>query len=251
MTAPPSHRRRIGTGAVLVACAALAAACAGVPSGRSEAAGAQAPCTDWGRRGALLFADDFSGPLRGYVAEYERKPGNAVATRDGRLVIDVDSGATVWLDKPLSGDVLITYTRRVIMDGGRNDRLSDFNHFWMARDPRGANLFTRGGKFEDYDDLELYYAGVGGNTNSTTRLRRYGDGQRLLLAEYKDAAHLLLPNRDYRVEIAVVRGCTRMLVDGEQWFAYRDPRPLTSGYFGFRTTWSRQSIDDLHIYTLK
>lgn len=248
---PPQERRiGIGIGAVLAACAVLTAACATVPSG-TEAAGTQAACSDWGQRGELLFADDFSGPLTGYVAEYARKPGNAVATRDGRLVIDVDSGATVWLDKPLSGDILITYTRRVLMEGGKNDRLSDVNHFWMARDPRGAGLFTRGGKFEDYDDLELYYVGIGGNTNSTTRLRRYGDGERVLLAEYKDGAHLLLPNRDYRIEIAVVRGCTRMLVDGREWFAWRDPRPLTQGYFGFRTTWSRQSIDDLRIYKLK
>jgi rhamnogalacturonan endolyase len=40
-------------------------------------------------------------------------------------------------------------------------------------------------------------------------------------------------------------------VDGEEYFSYRDPKPLTNGYFGFRTTWSRQTIDDLKIYKLK
>src|SRR4051812_23322508 len=84
-------------------------------------------CTQWGERGALLHEDDFSGPLTGYVAEYARNPGNEVANRDGRLLIDVDSGATVWLDKPLSGNLVISYTRRVVVDGGKNDRLSDFN----------------------------------------------------------------------------------------------------------------------------
>lgn len=208
-------------------------------------------CTDWGRRGALLFQDDFSGPLKGYVAEYAHKPGNTVENRDGRLLMDVDGGATVWLDKPLSGDVLITYTRRVVVDGGKNDRLSDFNHFWMARDPRKATLFTRSGKFEEYDDLDMYYVGFGGNTNTTTRLRRYGDGERVMLAEFKDKAHLLEANRDYAIEIAVYKGCTRMRVDGQDYFTYRDPRPLTSGYFGLRTTWSRQTVDDLKIYQLK
>jgi hypothetical protein len=208
-------------------------------------------CTDWGQRGALVYRDDFSGPLKGYVAEYAAKPGNAVETRDGRLLMDVDSGATVWLDKPLSGDILITYTRRVVVDGGKNDRLSDFNHFWMARDPQQATPFTRSGKFEDYDNLELYYVGIGGNTNSTTRLRRYGNGERVLLAEYKDQAHLLQPNRDYAIEIAVYKGCTRLRVDGQEWFSYRDPRPLTRGYFGLRTTWSRQTVDDLTIYQLQ
>ena len=212
---------------------------------------AQAACTDWGQRDKVLWQDDFSGPLKGYVLEYAKKPGNVIEDRDGRLVIDVDSGATVWLDKPLSGNLLITYTRRVEVGDGKHDRLSDFNHFWMARDPKNANLFTRSGKFEDYDDIDMYYVGFGGNTNKTTRFRRYGDGQRVVLGEYLDAAHLLQPNRDYQVEIAVYKGCTRMLVDGHEYFSYRDPKPLTSGYFGFRTTWSRQTIDNLRIYQLK
>lgn len=217
----------------------------------AAAAVAQAACTDWGQRGQLLWEDDFSGPLKGYVLEYAKKPGNVIEDRDGRLVIDVDSGATVWLDKPLSGNLLITYTRRIEVGEGKHDRLSDFNHFWMARDPHNANLFTRSGKFEDYDDIDMYYVGFGGNTNKTTRFRRYGDGQRVVLGEYLDAAHLLKPNRDYQVEIAVYNGCTRMLVDGQEYFSYRDPKPLTSGYFGFRTTWSRQTIDNLRIYQLK
>jgi hypothetical protein len=58
-------------------------------------------CTTWGARGALLHADDFARPLAGFVAEYAQKPGNLVANRDGRLVIDVDGGATVWYEQPL------------------------------------------------------------------------------------------------------------------------------------------------------
>lgn len=227
------------------------AVAAGTAAGADAAPAAPADCAGWGERGPLIFQDDFNGPLKSYVLEYAAKPGNVIENRDGRLRIDVDSGATVWLDKPLSGDVLITYTRRVVVDGGKNDRLSDFNHFWMARDPHKASLFTRSGKLEDYDDLELYYVGFGGNTNSTTRFRRYGDGQRVLLGEFKDQAHLLEANRDYAIEIAVYKGCTRMRVDGQDWFSYRDPRPLARGYFGFRTTWSHQTIDNLKIYQLK
>jgi rhamnogalacturonan endolyase len=210
-----------------------------------------AACTNWGRPGAVLVRDDFGGPLTGWVAEYARKPGNVVENRDGRLLMDVDSGATVWLDKPLSGNVLISFTRRVVVDGSRHDRLSDLNVFWMARDPKRDNLFTRSGKFEDYDDLSMYYVGIGGNRNTTTRLRRYGDGRRELVGEYTDAAHLLAPNRDYRVEIAVYDGCTRVRVDGNTWFTYRDPHPLTRGYLGLRTTWSRQTVDDLTIQRLE
>ncbi|RZA35553.1 MAG: methyltransferase [Lysobacteraceae bacterium] len=215
------------------------------------AGGAQAACENWGTQGTLLHQDSFDGPLKGYVSEYARKPGNFIGTRDGRLVIDVDSGATVWLDKELSGDVLIAYTRRVVMDGGPNDRLSDLNHFWMARDPARDQLFTRSGKFEDYDDLDMYYAGMGGNTNTTTRLRRYGGGQRVMVGERLGADWMLQPNRDYQVEIALYQGCTRMRVDGREVFSYRDPQPFTRGYTGFRTTWSRQTIDNLTIHRLK
>jgi rhamnogalacturonan endolyase len=227
------------------ALALLAAVCV-------SATGAEpAACTRWGTPGAMLYQDDFAGPLHGWVAEYARKPGNTVDTKGGRLLMDVDGGATVWLDKPLSGNVLIAFTRRVVVDGGRNDRLSDLNVFWMARDPRRENLFTRSGRFEDYDDLALYYVGIGGNRNTTTRLRRYGDGRRELVGEFTDAAHLLAPNRDYRIEIAVYDGCTRVRVDGADWFTYRDPHPLASGYLGLRTTWSRQTVDDLTIQRLE
>lgn len=216
------------------------------------AGGAQAAaCENWGSRGALLHRDRFDGPLKGYVSEYARKPGNIIASRDGRLLMDVDSGATVWLDKQLEGDILIAYTRRVVMEGGPNDRLSDLNHFWMARDPAGKTLFTRSGKFEDYDDLDMYYAGVGGNGNTSTRLRRYGGGQRVMVGERLGPDWMLEPNRDYRVEIAVYRGCTRMRVDGREVFSYRDRQPYTSGYVGFRTTWSRQTIDNFTIHQLK
>jgi rhamnogalacturonan endolyase len=228
-----------------LALAALAALAA--QAGAAE----PAACSQWGKPGAVLVRDDFSGPLTRWVAEYARKPGNVVENRDGRLLMDVDSGATVWLDKPLSGNVQISFTRRVVVDGGENERLSDLNVFWMARDPERDNLFTRSGKFEDYDDLSMYYVGIGGNRNTTTRLRRYGDGRRELVGEYTDAAHLLVPNRDYRIEIAVYDGCTRVRVDGNTWFTWRDPHPLTRGYLGLRTTWSRQTVDDLTIQRLE
>jgi hypothetical protein len=131
------------------------------------------------RRAAV--PDDFSGPLTGYVAEYARKPGNAVESRDGRLLIDVDSGATVWLDKPLSGNVAdqLHAARR----GRRREerppvRLQPCSGWRATR--ASANLFTRSGKFEDYDDLALYYAGIGGNTqydHAPSALRRRASGR--------------------------------------------------------------------------
>ena len=205
-----------------------------------------------GQPGRQLYADHFDKGMGQWTAEYRARPGAHIGVRDGKLVMDVDGGATVWFKQPLSGNFVIRFKRKVVMDGGRNDRLSDFNVFWMARDPANASLFTRTGEFEQYDPLRLYYVGIGGNTNTTTRFRRYdGKGQRVLLSEYADRAHLLEANHTYQVEIAVYKGCTQLQLDGQTVFSYRDPEPLADGYFGFRTTQSRQEIDDFTIQQLK
>ena len=213
---------------------------------------AMAACESWGKPGKLLHADDFGGKLDQWVAEYSGAPGSKVASGARALTIDVAGDATVWFRPKLSGDVLISYRRTVVMDGGANDRLSDLNQFWMASDPRNANLFTRDGTFSQYDALRMYYAGIGGNTNTTTRLRKYtGSGERQLLAEANDAAHLLQPNRTYAIEVAVFRGCTRVLVDGQPVFSYFDPAPLREGHFGFRTTHSQQRIEHFEVHQLE
>jgi len=207
-------------------------------------------CSAWGKTGKLLYSDNFDATLSQWQPEIEAKGISTVAASKEKLVIDVAGGATVWFQKKLEGDLLITFKRKVLVDGGRNDRLSDLNMFWMASDPASSSLFTRKGEFSEYDGLQLYYAGIGGNTNTTSRFRRYSNGERVLHADIADKASLLKPNKDYAVQIAVYRGCTRVLMDGREYFQFRDPAPLREGYFGFRTTWSRQEIDDFRVYRL-
>lgn len=233
---------------------ALAAVLA-APASVSNLPNPAAACTAWGTRGRQLYADDFKAGLDKWIAEMVPKPGSGISTANGHAVFDVAAGATLWFRHELSGNLLITYKRKVVLGGGKNDRLSDFNHFWMAselaNESARASLLSRDGTFEQYDGLNLYYLGIGGNTNTTTRFRKYGAGARVLLSEQNDAAHLLTANHEYVVQIAVYRGCTRVLVDGEEFVNYRDPAPLTHGYFGFRTTWSRQEIGDFTIHQLE
>jgi len=207
-------------------------------------------CDLAGRPATLLYADDFTRGLANWVAEF-RPAQSAVKAAAGKLTVDVAGGATVWFKPALAGDYLVRYRRKVVVDGGRNDRLSDLNQFWMAQDPARHHLYTRDGTFEQYDGLRLYYAGIGGNGNTTTRLRRYGgNGERVLLGDLRDARHLLRANHDYLVEVAVFRGCTQVALDGEVLFSYRDPQPLRTGNFGFRTTQSRQEISDFQVFRL-
>jgi len=205
-----------------------------------------------GERGRLIFSEDFTQPLDGktWVAEIEARPGSTVSVRDGRLVLDTAGGVTVWLNRRLSGNLLIEYRRRVVVQDGANDRLSDLNQFWMATAPEGGSPLGRNGVFESYDGLSLYYFGIGGNSNSSTRLRKYGDGQRVLLQERLDAEHLLKPNHDYLVQTLVKDGRAAVYVDGRLFFEHRDASPLKQGWFGLRSTWSRQQVSALRIYAL-
>lgn len=219
---------------------------AGLGSTTATAASADGP-------GRLIFSDDFTAPLDTsvWIAEIELKAGgvSSVYTRDSALVLDTRGGVTVWLNKLLHGDLRIEFDRKVLVDTGRNDRLSDMNVFWMATDPANANLFTRHGRFESYDDLRLYYVGMGGNTNKTTRFRKYNSGGvKPIIKEYLDAEHLLTTGKMYHVRIVVAGDVTSYWVNDECYFTYADPTPLKEGYFGFRSTWSRQEIEHLRVW---
>ncbi|GAB3648459.1 hypothetical protein GCM10028791_12260 [Echinicola sediminis] len=201
-----------------------------------------------------VFEADFSTDLDPEIWEVEMDdlPHSSVSVKEGKLVLDTKGGVTVWLKKKLEGNLEITYKRQVVLGDGVNDRLSDLNQFWMATDPRNTQLFTRNGRFEEYDSLSMYYVGFGGNYNSTTRFRKYqGNGEKTLLSDLKDKAHLLKPNHWYSIRIRVENGLISYWVDGEKFFEYKDEAPLTSGYFGFRSTWSRHEIDELKIKQLE
>jgi hypothetical protein len=204
------------------------------------------------KKGKLLFKDEFDSDLRNWVIETPASKNSKVTIKDQQLVMDVDGGATVWLNKKLSGNIMIEYNRKVIMDSGKNDRLSDLNQFWMANDPANRNLFTRTGVFKEYDSLLLYYVGFGGNTNKTTRFRKYtGNGDRVLYTDLSDKAHLLEPNKEYAIRITVYNGVTKFFVNDQEYFSFKDDHPLKEGYFAFRTTQSRQSVDSFRVYRLK
>lgn len=202
--------------------------------------------------GPLVFQDHFTGDLDHWITEVVPDSSVNIGIIDGQLVIDTDRGVTLWLNQELTGNILIRYKRRVVVEEGQNDRLSDMNQFWMAVDPRNSTLFSREGGFDEYDSLLMYYAGIGGNYNKTTRLRKYtGDGNRVLIKDFAEEPYLLKPNHTYQIEIMVKDGVTRLFVDDQEFFYFEDEEPLTKGYFGIRATWSRQTVDDVEVFKLK
>jgi hypothetical protein len=208
------------------------------------------------RIGEILFSDDFNAGLDKWTVEAER-PGT-VEPRDGRLTIDVPAGCTVWFKPLLTGPVMIEYEVTAISAGGANDRVSDLNCFWMARDARAPDdIFrqSRSGKFEEYNPLRTYYVGLGGNGNTTTRFRRYiGDSiLRPLLPEHdlKDAANLIVPNVSQRFRLIACGSLIQFWRDDKLLFEMNDPEPYTSGWFAFRTVANHMTIRAFRVHRLE
>ena len=210
-------------------------------------------CVSQNTQTRILFKEDFEGELntQKWVSEIEPMPNSSVFTKENKLILDTKGGVTVWYNQKLTGNYEISFKRKVIVLDGKNDRLSDLNVFWLAESPNNANLFTRTGKFEDYDSLNMYYVGMGGNTNTTTRFRKYeANAQRKLLAEKNEVKYLLKPNHEYQIKIVVKDNTTSFWVDGEMIFQATDEHFPNQSYFGFRSTFSHQEIGNFRVVRL-
>jgi Domain of unknown function (DUF6250) len=206
--------------------------------------------------GAVEYADDFNHGLSNWFTELQR--GGSVTARDGQLDINVPAGCTVWFKPLLHGPLMIEYQATVISAGGPNDRVSDLNCFWMARDSRSPDdLFAthRDGKFSDYDRLATYYVGLGGNTNTTTRFRRYLGRQdnRPLLPQndLRDPADLLAANQTQTIRLVADGKLIQYWRNEKKLFEMIDPHPYTSGWFGLRTTINHMRVRQFRVYALK
>ncbi|MET7680542.1 DUF6250 domain-containing protein [Streptomyces sp. NPDC005423] len=196
----------------------------------------------------LLARDDFRHGTGQWRTELEQ--GGSATAKGGVLDVDVPAGASVWFKRPFSGRYEIDFTATPVSAGGVNDRVSDLNTFWNARDTRSPeNLFatTRSGALADYDYLTTYYAGLGANYDTTTRLRRYVGvaGSRPLVYDY--TSPLLAANRPNRVRLVSDGEHVQYWDNGELVFDYHDDDPYTSGWFAFRTTWSHFHIADFAV----
>lgn len=246
--------------AIFLALALAAPAMPAAPAIASAASAATQPSTQPSpdprfRIGHLLHADDFATLSHQWIIELEN--GGTVAARNGTLDINVPAGATVWYKPLLHSPVLIQYQATAISAGGPNDRVSDLNCFWMASDTRNpADFFAvhRTGKFADYNRLLTYYVGLGGNSNTTTRFRRYigSDTLRPLLPQNdrRDSADLLVPNRPQPIQLVADGSLIQFYRDGQKLFELNDPHPYTAGHFGFRTTQSHLHLAYFRVYRL-
>ncbi|TXG39057.1 DUF6250 domain-containing protein [Seonamhaeicola maritimus] len=204
----------------------------------------------------LIYLNEFDNDLEDWVIE--QMAGGKAEINDGKLEITDVSGCTIWLKNQFEGPIMIEYDVLVIDQGGPQDRVSDLNCFWMAKDPKNMNnLFERsderGGKFSNYDSLRLYYMGVGGHFNTKTRFRRYvGNGDRPLLPEHDltSQEYLLTANKPYRIKIIAHNGYIQYYRNEQLLADFYDDEPYTSGHFGFRTVNNHMTVDNFKVYKL-
>lgn len=199
----------------------------------------------------LIYSDNFDTDLANWNIDLEKPETSSLKIIDGKLDVSTSIGATIWFKTQLSGNIMITYDVKVIDEGGVFDRVSDMNAFWMATDPVGSNAIKRDGKFASYDNLKLYYAGVGGHYNKFTRFRKYkGIEDKSILKEYSDKEHLLVGNKWYSVKIMVNNGHIQYFLNGELYWDFQDDKPYIKGFFGFRTSKSHQQFDNFKVYKI-
>jgi len=201
------------------------------------------------------LADDFRHGLSKWRIEAEAPA--KVSARGGVLDVESPKGISLWFRRPLTGPVRISFDVQPVAAGGPNDAVSDVNAFWMAHEAGKsgtAPLRRRSGAFGDYDPLETYYVGIGGNRNTTTRFRRYvgRKDDRPLLPEndLKARAAMLTPNRWTHIELIADGRHIAVRRDGKRLFSYDDARPYRSGWFALRTTKSHLRYRNFRIAPL-
>jgi len=208
-----------------------------------------------------LIKEDFSKYEENWYTESEKTYTLSYNTKDCYLDIVAEKGLTLWYKTPLKKNFKLSFQAFLVNEGGQFDRVSDLNFFWMAKDPvNPKNIFKRSefrkGVFGKYYSLDMYYLGIGGNSNTTTRFRDYNgdydefekEGKRPeIIFEYTDSLHLLKPGHWYEVFITVFNNRTTVVVDGVEYVNYVDFSMPESGWFGFRTTQNHMRLSNFTI----
>ena len=205
----------------------------------------------------LISKDNFNKDLTGWIAEEEIEGG--VKLVDEKMDIDAAGGSTTWWKGKLHAPLMIEYDAVVVQNSGPNDRVSDLNCFWLALDPDKPDDFfnsysQRRGIFKNYDDLSLYYVGLGGHNNTKTRFRRYdGEGNKPLMPEHDLSSEefLIKPNQLNRIKIIVYNGIVQYYRNDQLIYNFYDQEAYDTGYFGIRTVHNHLTVDNFTVYSLK
>lgn len=265
---------RLGTAAALLA--GLAGSAGAAPSLLACPAGQRAQRVD---------GDAFTQGLARWRLEAQDPRAQAQA-EGGVLDVQTPAGLSLWWRDELRGDFELRFTATALpapatagavlgspgTTGPLAGRISDLNLFWHATEADGREPQPRDGAFARYDTLRAYYAGIGANGNTTTRLRHYdGSGTRILLQGWADGTEATPQDRHgpmtpatrlvagqpvllrllSRTPTAADPVHGRLFLGAQELFQLAQDVPtshLQRGWFAFRTTASRWQLRDFEIW---
>ena len=197
----------------------------------------------------IQFSDSFEsmGALNNWIIEKESAK-TSVVIKNGAMEWKSDSrkkGLVVWCKSKMNGNVRIVYDRHIYKD----QRVADMNQFWMATEKGSDGLsFTRNGTMSSYDNLTLYYCGLGVWNNTHSRFRRYnGSSPR---PSPVDNPYTIKGNTTYHIELIVNDNYTQVYSNGKMIFDIKDNNPYKTGYFAFRALGNHERVDNFTIYNM-
>lgn len=202
---------------------------------------------------SIIYSDTFNTNLDNWAIE--QMEDGFVKITNNQLEISQGNGSVVWFKHKLKAPVTIEYDITVIDKGGKHDRVSDMNCFWMANDPTSSNNFfknaeQRGGLFSNYFPLSLYYVGYGGHNNTKTRFRKHlGNGERPLKPEHdlEDPNFLIIPNKVNHLQIVITENSTQYYCNKKLVYNIEDENLYSSGYFGLRSYKTHVVVDNFNV----
>lgn len=208
------------------------------------------------RKGTLIFEENFNYP-DGALPAIWWSEGVAASIYNGRLSVDADSTwpgvATIWLDKPFSGNMQISFDVCVVAS---RDLANNMNFFLLYSMPDGTSLRTTrvdrvDGAYRHYHHLQGYiltHLANGDETNGRFRLR-YNPGFTLLKEQYGFECKR---NTIYRVEITKLRDRIQYRVNGALVLdqVITEELDYREGYIGFRTYHTSLWWDNLQIVSI-
>ena len=149
---------------------------------------------------------------------------------------------TLWLNKPLSGDCVISYDTMCL----EPEVWNNLNFFLQGKTLDGA-LPTPGrfdGSYGQYHREAQTY--IGTFTYKWSRMRK-DPGFNLISEDQKTVAHV---NRKYFFEIIKKGAIIEWRIDGKTVHRVTDEQAYESGLFAFRSADTKFWVDNFQIYAL-
>lgn len=87
----------------------------------------------------MIHSDGFNKDLSHWVIE--KTNVSTVSIESDYLDIDDANGTTVWFKEDIKTPSVIEFNGMVVFEGGKNDRATDLNWFWMSQDTSNPEDF--------------------------------------------------------------------------------------------------------------